>query len=261
MRRPTVKCLTRVSAIVGVLALVAVPAAYSQSQTQNASRIRSQPEWRQGQSDWQQDTSPPTLGGRPDFGQRMMAQHAQRMQEMQQQMEEMQRQAEEGRNRAIQQSLRASDEQWRRIKPKLDRIERLKAEAEVSAGPNSDSGSGNFQGQGFMFGGASGGGGGGGAAFGAGPGGMGSPGNTWSKTWTMGPKNAMEMTPGEALCQELNHMLLGESVPSAEIAVKVAALRQLRAQARQDLALARQELRTMIHPNQEPALVVMGYLD
>ncbi|MBP7053675.1 MAG: hypothetical protein KBE65_21915 [Phycisphaerae bacterium] len=174
----------------------------------------------------------------------------------------MQRMAEENRNRAIQQAVRASDEQWRRIKPKLDRIERLKAEGEVSAGPNSDSGSGNFQGQGFMFGGMSGGGGGGGgAAFGSGPGGTGSPGNTWSKTWTMGPKDSMEMTPGEALCQELNHMLLGESVPSAEIAVKVAALRQLRAQARQDLALARQELRTMIHPNQEPALVVMGYLD
>ncbi len=260
MRSPTVKHLIRVSAIVGVLTLVAIPAAYSQSQTQNASRTRSQTQWQQGQSDWQQDTSPPTLGGQPDLGRRMMAQHAQRMQEMQQQMEEMQRQAEESRSRAIQQSLRASDEQWRRIKPKLDRIERLKAEAEVSAGPNSDSGSGNFQGQGFMFGGMSGG-GGGGAAFGSGPGGTGSPGNAWSKTWTMGPKNAMEMTPGEALCQELDRLLQGEGVAAVEIAAKIATLRQLRAKAREDLARARQELRTMIHPNQEPALVVMGYLD
>ncbi|MBP7052983.1 MAG: hypothetical protein KBE65_18415, partial [Phycisphaerae bacterium] len=168
MRSPTVKHLIRMSAIVGVLALVVMPSAYSQSQTQNASRTRSQTEWQQGQSDWQQDTSPPTLGGQPDFGQRMMQRHAMQMQEMQQEFAEMQRMAEENRNRAIQQAVRASDEQWRRIKPKLDRIERLKAEAEVSAGPNSDSGSGNFQGQGLMFGGMSGGGGGGGAAFGSG---------------------------------------------------------------------------------------------
>lgn len=260
MRNSTIRSAMPFRRIVPVLILLAATPAHPQSQTQGSSRMQSRSEWQQGQSDWQQDTAPPSLGGQPDFGRRMMQQHAQRMQEMQQQIEEMQRQAEENRNRAIQQALRASDEQWRRIRPKLDRIERLKAEAEVSAGPNSDSGSGNFQGQGFMFGGVSGG-GGGGAAFGGGPSGMGSPGDSWSKTWTMGPKNTMEMTPGEALCQELNHMLLGESVPSAEIAVKVAALRQLRAQARQELARARQELRTMIHPNQEPALVVMGYLD
>jgi len=201
----------------------------------------------------------PSLGGQPDFVQRMRDRHEMRMQEMQQEMEEMQRMAEESRNQAIQQSLRASDEQWRRIKPKLDRIEKLKAEAEVSIAPGSAN-NGNLQGQGFMFGGTS----GGGAALGSGMGGMGgggSPGNSWSKTWTMGPKNVMEMTPGESLCQELNQLLQGESVPPTQIAAKVAALRQTRAKAREDLARARQELRTMIHPNQEPALIVMGYLD
>jgi len=204
----------------------------------------------------------PSMGGQPDFAQRMMEQHARQMQEMQQQMEEMQRQAEENRNRAIQQTVRASDEQWRRIRPKLDRIERLKAEAEVSAGPNSGTGSGNFQGQGFMFGGTSMGSGGGAAAFGSGPGmGPGTQGDNWSQTWTMGPKNPMEMTPGETLCQDLLHLLQGESVSAFQVAERVAALRQIRAKAREDLAKARQELRGMIHPNQEPALVVMGYLD
>jgi TolA-binding protein len=253
MRSPTMKHRMGLSAIVAVLISLAVATAYSQSQTQSGSRMRSRSEWQQSQAN-------PSLGGQPDFGQRMMERHALQMQEMQQEIEEMQRQAEASRNLAIQQSLRASDEQWCRIKPKLDRIEKLKAEAEVSAGPNSAGGNGNFQGQGFMFGGGSTG-GGSGMAFGSGTGGMGSPGNSWSNSWTTGPKNPMEMTPGESLCQELNHMLLGESVPAAEIAVKVAALRQLRAQARQDLVQARQELRGMIHPNQEPALVVMGYLD
>jgi len=115
-----------------------------------------------------------------------------------------------------------------------------------------------------MFGGMSAGGSGGvfGAAGGMGPtGSPGTQGDTWSQTWTMGPKNPMEMTPGETVCQELNHLLLGESVSAFAIAEKVAALRQIRAKAREDLARARQELRTMIHPNQEPALVVMGYLD
>jgi len=257
MRSPTMGQLSRFYAIVAVLTVLAGAVGRSQSQDQGMSGTQRRSEWQQGQS-------APSLGGQPDFGQRMMEQHARQMQEMQRDMEDMRRLAEENRNRAIQQAVRASEEQWRRIKPKLDHIERLKAEAEVSAGPNSGGGSGNFQGQGFMFGGMSAGGSGGvfGAAGGMGPtGSPGTQGDTWSQTWTMGPKNPMEMTPGETVCQELNHLLQGESVSAFAIAEKVAALRQIRAKAREDLARARQELRTMIHPNQEPALVVMGYLD
>ncbi|MEN6577746.1 MAG: hypothetical protein ABFD90_15490 [Phycisphaerales bacterium] len=115
-----------------------------------------------------------------------------------------------------------------------------------------------------MFGGVTA--GGAGAAFGD-SGGMGptassdAQGDGWGGTWTTGPKNPMEMTPGETLCQELNHLLQGESVSPLQIAEKVAALRQIRAKAREDLARARQELRGLMLPQQEPVLIVMGYLD
>lgn len=256
MRSPMMRQSLRSYTTVMVLMILAGAVERSQSQDQGMSQNQRRSEWQQGQST-------PSLDGQPDFGQRMMERHARQMQEMQRDMEDMRRLAEESRNRAIQQAVRASDEQWRRIKPKLDHIERLKAEAEVSAGPNSGGGSGNFQGQGFMFGGGMGG-GSGAAAFGSTAGGAGpadSSGNIRSNFWTVGPKDPMQMTPGENLCQELNHLLQGESVSVVEIAAKITTLRQIRAMARQDLAKARQELRTMIHPNQEPALVVMGYLD
>ena len=49
--------------------------------------------------------------------------------------------------------------------------------------------------------------------------------------------------------------------PPADVAQRVAALRKIRAQAREQLAQARKDLRTLITPAQEPALVAMGYLD
>lgn len=85
--------------------------------------------------------------------------------------------------------------------------------------------------------------------------------NNWSSTWTAGPRSVMEMTEGEILCQELQQLLQGQSVPNAEVAQKVAALRQVRARARENLAKARQTLRGLMLPQQEPALIVMGYLD
>ena len=73
------------------------------------------------------------------------------MQEMRRDIEEMQRQAEENKNRAIQQTVGATDEQWLRLKPKLERIVQLKAEAEVAIDPGSAGGNGNFK-EDFSFG-------------------------------------------------------------------------------------------------------------
>ncbi len=254
MRNPTVKRAICSCTIVAVSMSLAATVVYSQSRPRSSARTQSRSEWQQGQGMSSQ-------AGQPDFVRRMQERHARQMQEMQQDMEEMQRWAEENRNRAIQQTLRATDDQWRQLKPKLDRIERLKAEAEVSAGPGSAGGNGNFQGQGFMFAGVSA--GGAGAAFGD-AGGMdssGAPSDNWSNSWTTGPKNQMEMTEGETLCQELHHLLRGESVSALQIAEKVAALRKVRAKAREDLARTRQELCGLMLPHQEPALIVMGYLD
>jgi len=203
----------------------------------------------------------------PATAREMAERHQQRMREMQLQMEEMQRRAEESRNQTIQQTLRATDTQWRQIKPKLDRIERLKAEADVALEPGSSGGAGGFQGGGTAFGGGFVGGGGGWASGfeSAGPASPEQPGQNWSqyKTWTWGSaqKSPMDMTEGEILCADLDRLLQYPPASSVEIAQKVDALRRVRARARQDLARVRQELRGLIVPHQEFPLILMGYLE
>lgn len=243
MRRPALRRAARFHAIVTALMLLLTTAVYSRSQAQTSSRGR-------------------MMGAQPDFGQRMAERHARNMEEMQQDMERMRQWAQESRDRSIRQALRASDDQWQRIKPKLDRIDRLKAEADIAAIPSS---SGTFQGQGSMFG-------GGGFVGGSGavamppaamdPNGfVRSQAGAWGGSWTMGPKSILEMTEGEALCQEMQQLLQEENGSPARIAEKVAALRKVRAQAREDLAQTRRELRELMLPRQEPALVLMGYVD
>lgn len=269
MRAGTLKQTMWSCVIVTVLTCMAATAASSQS------RPRSTRPTVRTQSQQSQTRSFQT--GQPDMAQRMVEQHMQQMQEMQRNMEQMQRQAEENKNRAIQQAVRASDEQWRRIKPKLERILQLKADAEVGISPAA--GNGNFQMQtfnfgngagGMMFGGMSGGGSSSSAGNGApvdildsnSPPAMANSNPAWTQpTWTTGSRSVMEMSEGEAICQDLQQLLQSQSVPSAEVAQKVAALRRVRTQARDNLARARQELRTLITPDQEPALILMGYLD
>ncbi len=202
----------------------------------------------------------------PRTHEEFMRDMAQRQREFRQRMEEMQRQAEESRNRAIQETLRAGDEQWRQLKPKLDRIERLKAEAVVALDPGSFSSAGGSQGGGIAFGGGFA--GGGGSSFGSS--GMADPGRTanrqnWRRTWTWGSPGMsggpMEMTAGEVLCDELQRLLYSPSTAPAEIARKIEALRKIRAKAQEDLAATRKELRGLITPHQEAPLVLMGYLD
>ena len=194
------------------------------------------------------------------------------MAEMQRQMEQMQRQAEESRNNTIRQMLNATDEQWPRIKAKLDLIDRLKTEASVSADPGSSGGmgGGSFQSSGTGFGGGFGGSMGGWMSGGAGGGGGGSMSSsgqpqTWSqsKTWGSGSNRRSSANPsdGEALCEQLLRDLQTPGTPSADIAQRVAALRKIRTQANEQLTQAHKDLRTLITPVQEPALVAMGYLD
>jgi len=186
----------------------------------------------------------------------------QRMVEMQRQMEEMQRQAEESRNNTIRQMLNATDEQWPRIKSKLDLIERVKAEANVAVDLSASSGmGGGFQSSGTGFAGGFGGG------WVSGGGTMGPSGQpqTWSQYKTWGTpstrRNSASPTDGEVLCDQLLRDLQTPGTPSAEIGPRIAALRKIRTQARDQLARARQDLRALIAPAQEPALIALGYLD
>jgi uncharacterized membrane protein len=190
--------------------------------------------------------------------------HEAQMQEMRRRWEETRRQAEAARNRAIQESLHATDEQWRRLKPKLDRIDRLKTEASVAVDLSSFGTPPGFQGGGTMFGSTWGGGSaaaGSGSGFGSGPQAQ-SRGQSKSFDWgNTGPKSPMEMTPGEVLCDELGRLLQDPGAPASEVAQKVESLRKIRMQAREDLAKARSELRAQILLPQEPVLIAMGYLD
>jgi hypothetical protein len=272
MRTETARWVLRSYAVAAVLICLTAGVVSSQTQARTSTQASSRRQRQQNQTMSMQT-------GQPDAARRIAERNMQHIQEMQQDIQEMQRQAEENKNRALQQTVGASDEQWRRLKPKLDRIGQLKAEAQIAIEPGSVGGNGNFQT--FTFGNPTGGMmGGGSASFGgaSGPGtfggfapvdildsntpsGTSAPGSGSMNSWTTNSRSVTEMSEGEAICQELQQMLQGQSVPSAAISQKVASLRRVRAQAQDNLAKARQELRTMIAPNQEPALIMMGYLD
>ncbi|RPJ32908.1 MAG: hypothetical protein EHM35_11050 [Planctomycetaceae bacterium] len=94
---------------------------------------------------------------------------------------------------------------------------------------------------------------------------MGSSGTpqTWSRTWGTGSNRSNSANPsdGDVLCEQLLRDLETPGTPPADIVQRVAALRKIRAQAQEQLAQARKDLRSLITPAQEPALVAMGYLD
>lgn len=182
-------------------------------------------------------------------------QFQQQMAQMQQQAAQMQRLAEESRYNSIRQMLNATDAQWPQVKTKLDLIERLKAEAGVAAEPGSGTmGSGGFGGG--MTGWSS-----GGMMMGASSS-SGQP-QTWSQNWGTPSSQGTSANPsdGEALCRQLLRDLQTPGTPQTDIAQRVAALRKIRSQAQEQLARARQDLRALITPAQEPALVTLGYLD
>ena len=56
-------------------------------------------------------------------------------------------------------------------------------------------------------------------------------------------------------------MLQVPGTAPAQIAQKIAALRQAKQRAQKELARERAQLRGLVNPQQEAALIVMGYLD
>jgi hypothetical protein len=157
--------------------------------------------------EWQQEdwtSAPPgrrrpmQLGGSmrgpgPVFGPADFQQHMQEMQSrifgMQNRFQDMQRLAEESKNNALRQSLSISDQQWARIKPRLDRIDELKAEANASIEPGSFGGGSSLVN--------------GGGGFGGGwAGGFATFGGSRSTRGSSG-----ELTQGDRLCEELYNML------------------------------------------------------
>ncbi len=198
------------------------------------------------------------------FGPADMQQRMQEMQSrifgMQSQFQDMQRTVQESKDSAIREVLRVTDPQWARIKPRIDRIERLRIEVNASVEPGSyGNGSNVVSGNGNFTGGWS----GGFTTFGSS-----GPGQSWSRTETFGPGGSRstrnstgEPTQAESLCEELYNLIQTPGAPPAQITQKVAALRQAKQRAQGQLQRERTQLRGLVNPQQEAALIVMGYLD
>jgi TolA-binding protein len=245
--------------LIACVAIVTTASVLAQSRTRASSgRQRGQT---QARSSWSVD--PQT--GLDQTPARQHAEHQrrlqQRMAEMQRQAAEMQRRAEESKNNTIRRALNATEEQWRRIQPQLDLIERLKAEADVAIDPGTLVWAPGSTGNTFAFGGGFVGGAAG--AFGT----TGEPGQNWSqyKSWSWPPAASDatpdEMTDGEAICAQVGDLLRDPASPADELAQKIAALRQIRQSARQRLARTRKNLQTMLTPQQQLPLVALGYLE
>ncbi|MBN1362139.1 MAG: hypothetical protein JW993_16205 [Sedimentisphaerales bacterium] len=254
------------------MALTVLAFVVAQTLAQDATPPGPGDEWQQ--EDWTTAPAPrrnrPMRFGRgmsgsgPMFGPADMQQRMQEMQgrffDMQSQFQDMQRLAEESKNNAIRQNLGVNDQQWARIKPRIDRIERLKNEVNASIEPGSYGSSANVVTGGSNFGGGF---SGGFTTFGGSSG----PGQSWSRTETFGPGSARstrssgEPTQAETLCEELYNLIQAPGAPPAQIAQKVAALRQAKQRAASQLQRERTGLRAMVNPQQEAALIVMGYLD
>ena len=182
----------------------------------------------------------------------------------------------------MQQVLRATEEQWKAIEPKVNEVRRLRNRANVSirmivsgsmgggsiaSGIASGSARGSSVdvnvdvnkgvGRGSMFGGT-----------GTLSGGQkrGSAGGSlihygWGWVRPSRHKGFENLNEGEKICEELFRLLEDKNSELEEIRQKMEALQKFRQEAKKELAIAQQELRELVTPHQEAALVMMQLLD
>ena len=144
---------------------------------------------------------------------------------------------------SMKQALRATEQQWRAIKPRLDKVEYLSKQAKISITPASYKRS---------------------RSSGSGPNNQPpvakvEEGCKWSKSWE--EKAPGELTEGERTCEELLELLENNGSKQEEIEQKVKALRKVREEAGKQLAMAQQELREVLTVRQEATLVLMRLLE
>ena len=184
------------------------------------------------------------------------------------------------------QVLRATEKQWNAIKPKLNKVRELRNRANVSirlmsfgiaggvggsmagsgmgmAGSSVGSGRGVMSGSGSMYG-----------------SGFSDSGGTVQKRDSAGGSSSLSpisiswrwsrpsqnrgfenLNEGEKICEELFRLLEDKNSELEEIRQKMEALQKFRQEAKKELAIAQQELRQLVTPHQEAALVMMQLLD
>ena len=156
----------------------------------------------------------------------------------------------------MKQVLRATEKQWKAIEAKVNKVRELRSLANVSIKPRCIGG-------GYGYG-----------SMGSGRGGTvpkrDSAGGSSSRShfytfwrWSRPSQNKgfENLNEGEKICEELFRLLEDKSSELEQIRQKMEALRKFRQEAKKDLAIAQQELRQLVTPHQEAALVMMQLLD
>ncbi len=156
----------------------------------------------------------------------------------------------ERRNQFLKQILEVTEQQWKVIEPKINKIYFLRNQSSISMGFGGASGS---------YSGGSGGSSGGYVMQGGSGSGSGGSGQFWGgPTWRLADR---ELTEGEKACEELFELLQDKNSRPEKIKQKMDALRQAREKARNQLAKVRQELREILNSRQEAKLVLLEVLD
>lgn len=206
---------------------------------------------------------------------------AKKMMEFKQRAKDRHDGRDELRNQFLKQILEVTEEQWKDIEPKINRIYFFRNQSSISMGFGgafggysgaSGGGSGGSvtrgamggygSGVGYMAGGRSAGGSMGG--YGGGMSGFGSSGSggsvqSWAgPTWRLADR---PLTEGEKACEELSELLQDKNSDPEKIEQKMVALRQAREKAGNQLAKVRQELREILNSLQEAKLVLLEVLD
>jgi len=225
-------------------------------------------------------------------------QRQQELEQHKQQLEQLKKQMGFGKSEkeSMEQVLRATEEQWKAIKPKLNKVRELTSRANVSirlmcvgvggggsgmggssVTVNNGFGRGSMSGTGFA---GSGGVDGGelvqkrGSTGGSSSRGTATPFKDTNSDATVSRidggwrwlrpsqhKDLENLNEGEKICEELFKLLEDKNSELEEIRQKMEALRKFRQEAKKELAIAQQELRQLVTPHQEAALVMMQLLD
>ncbi len=179
----------------------------------------------------------------------------------------------ERRNQFLKQILEVTEQQWKVIEPKINKIYFLRNQSSISMGfggagggysGGSNSGGGykagsSSSGGGYRTGGSSGGSSGGYVTRGGSGSGSGGSAQFWGgPTWRLADR---ELTEGEKACEELFELLQDKNSKPEKIKQKMDALRQAREKAKNQLAKVRQELREILNSRQEAKLVLLEVLD
>ena len=208
-------------------------------------------------------TRPPRMPGQPDFERMKNMSPEEKMKYFQQLAEEQRKAMEQQRKAmeeqeaiAMQQTLGASDEQWKIIEPRLKKVKRYREQAFIgtkppfqsnfsnfSTGPGGTQGfSGGFSGS-FQF-----------------QGGFSGPDGTF-QTFPTRQASDGPISDGEILCEEIQMLLNDPQATPEQISQKLDALRIAREKARKKWIQAQQQLREVLDFRQQARLVLMGLLD